>query len=119
MCVVEQPVDRRGGECFGHERVESGWVDVAGDRDRAPFVGGVDDAVERLGGVLSGRQHAYVVELCRARHRSTYADTATMPRACSWPLVGKEFSASTLGIVTGFRGTRGACPTGGSGPAWP
>jgi ABC-type dipeptide/oligopeptide/nickel transport system ATPase component len=35
-----------------------------------------------------------------ATSSSSYAHTATMPRACSWPLVGKEFSASTLGIVT-------------------
>src|SRR5215475_12086093 len=36
-------------------------MDVAGDRDRASFVCGVDDAVERLGGVLAGGQHADVV----------------------------------------------------------
>jgi hypothetical protein len=50
--------------------------------------------------VLADREHADVVDLCRARHRLTYADTATMPRACSWALVGKEFAGSLLGIVT-------------------
>ena len=54
--VVEEPVDGRGGEGLGHDRVESRRVDVAGHRDRPPFVGGVGDPVERLGGVLPGGQ---------------------------------------------------------------
>jgi hypothetical protein len=37
-------------------------VDVAGHGDGSAFVGGVGDAVERLGGVLPGRQHAYVID---------------------------------------------------------
>jgi hypothetical protein len=37
-------------------------VTVAGDRDGAAFVGGVDDAVVRLGGVLAGGEHADVVD---------------------------------------------------------
>jgi hypothetical protein len=37
-------------------------VDVAGHGDGAPLVGGVGDAVERLGGVLPGREHADVVD---------------------------------------------------------
>ena len=44
------------------EHVRFGGVDVAGHRDSAPFVGGVGDAVERLGGVLPGGQHADVVD---------------------------------------------------------
>jgi hypothetical protein len=37
-------------------------VDVASHRDGAAFVGGVGDAVERLGCILPGRQHADVVD---------------------------------------------------------
>src|SRR5207247_4834176 len=60
--VVEQPVDGGGGEGLGHDGVEPGRVDVAGDRDRAALVGGIDDAVEGLGGVLAGWQHADVID---------------------------------------------------------
>jgi hypothetical protein len=37
-------------------------VDVAGHGDGAAFAGGVGDAVERLGGVLPGGEHAEVVD---------------------------------------------------------
>jgi site-specific DNA recombinase len=60
--VVQEPVDGGGGQGFGHDRVEAGRVQVAGDRDRAAFVGGVDDAVERFGGGLAGGEHADVVD---------------------------------------------------------
>ena len=33
--VVQEPVDGRGGEGLGHELVESGWVEVRGDRHGA------------------------------------------------------------------------------------
>jgi hypothetical protein len=52
---------------------------VAADRDRAPLVGGIDQAVEALGGVRGDRQQSDVVDLCRYPHRLTYAETATMP----------------------------------------
>jgi hypothetical protein len=51
VSVVHEPVDRGGGQGLGHDLVESGGVEVAGDGDRASFVGGVDQAVEALGGV--------------------------------------------------------------------
>ena len=47
---------------FRHEGVEAGRVDVAGHGDRASLVGGIDDPVERFGGVLAGGQHADVVD---------------------------------------------------------
>ena len=37
-------------------------MDVAGERDRAPFVGGVDDAEQRLGLGRRDRQQADVVD---------------------------------------------------------
>ncbi|MDX3568412.1 hypothetical protein PV648_03585 [Streptomyces sp. ID05-47C] len=39
-----------------------GGVDVAGHSDGPAFVGGVDDAVERLGGVFPHGQQADVVD---------------------------------------------------------
>jgi hypothetical protein len=42
--------------------VRFGRVDVAGDGDRACLVGGVHDAVERFGGVLTGGQHPDVID---------------------------------------------------------
>jgi site-specific DNA recombinase len=60
--VVQQPVDGGGGQGLGHDRVEAGGVNVAGHCQAAAFVGGVGDAVERLGGVLPGGQHADVVD---------------------------------------------------------
>ena len=51
--VVEEPVDGGGGQGLGHELVESGGVQIRGDRHAAAFVGGVDEAVEPFGGVGS------------------------------------------------------------------
>jgi hypothetical protein len=59
--VVQQAIDGRGGECLGHQLVEAGRVDVAGERDRAFLVAGVDDPVRietrsrRATGVMAGR----------------------------------------------------------------
>ena len=52
--MVKEPVDGGGGQGLGHDRVEAGGVQVAGDGDGAAFVGGVDDAVERLTGWARG-----------------------------------------------------------------
>jgi hypothetical protein len=77
--VVHEPVDGGGGQGFRHELVESRRVEVGADCDGPALVGGVDDPVEALGGVGSDGQQADVVDLCGYPHRSTYADTATMP----------------------------------------
>jgi hypothetical protein len=53
--VVQEPVDGRGGQGFGHELVEAGGVQVRGDRYGPFLVGGVDEAVEALGGVCRDR----------------------------------------------------------------
>src|ERR1700674_1935276 len=52
--VVEEPVDRGGGEGFGHDGVESGWVGVGAAGNRPPFEGGVHEAVERFAWFLAG-----------------------------------------------------------------
>ncbi len=49
--VVEEPVDGRVGDGFGHEFIEPGGMQVRRQGDRWSFVGGVDDAVEGLGGL--------------------------------------------------------------------
>ena len=60
--VVKEPVDGGGGERLRHQLVETGGVDVRGERDRAFLVGGVDDAEQRLGRVRGDRQQADVVD---------------------------------------------------------
>lgn len=62
MGVVEESVDGRGGQGLGHDLVESGRMEVARNRDRAPFICGIDQAVEALGGVLGDGQQADVVD---------------------------------------------------------
>ena len=56
MGVVQEPVDGRGGQGLGHELVEPGGVQVRADRDRAFLVGGIDEAVEPLGGISGNRE---------------------------------------------------------------
>jgi hypothetical protein len=48
--VVHEPVDRGGGDGGREDLVEAAGVDVARDRDRPAFVGGVDDPEQRFGG---------------------------------------------------------------------
>jgi hypothetical protein len=86
--VVHQPVDGGGSECFRHELVESGRVQVGADRHASFLVGGIYQAVEAFCGVGADRQQADVVDLCGCRHRSTYAGPATMPTRAvgSWPV---------------------------------
>ena len=62
MGVVQEPVDGRGGEGLGHELVEGGRVQIGADRDGAFLIGGVDQAVEALGGVLGDREQPDVVD---------------------------------------------------------
>src|SRR5690242_5799339 len=60
--MVHEPVDSGGGKSFWHDLVKPGGVQVAADRERAPFVGGVDQPVEALGGVGADREEADVVD---------------------------------------------------------
>ena len=59
---MEESVNGSGGKSFGHDGVETGRMKIAGDCDAALFVGGVNQAVERLGGVLARGQNADVVD---------------------------------------------------------
>ena len=48
-------------------------MQVRADGDRAPFVGGIDEAVETLGGIEAHRQEPNVIDLRRCRHSLSYA----------------------------------------------
>lgn len=58
---MQEPIHRRGGQCFGHDRIEPAGVKVGSDRDTASFVRAIDNPVKRFGGVLPGGQHADVL----------------------------------------------------------
>jgi hypothetical protein len=60
--VVQQPVDGGGGDGLGHLLVKAGGVQGASDRQRAPLVGGVDDAEERFGCLEGNREHPDVID---------------------------------------------------------
>ena len=60
--MVKEAIDRGGGQGLRHELVERGGVEVQRHRHRAPFVGGVDEAVEALGGVRGDGQQPDVVD---------------------------------------------------------
>jgi site-specific DNA recombinase len=60
--VVQQPVDGGGGQRLGHQLVQGGGVQVGADGQAAPFVGGVDEAVEAFGGVRADRQQPDVID---------------------------------------------------------
>lgn len=79
MGVVEKAVDRCRGQSFRHQLVKTRRVQVGRHGNGALLVGGVDEAVEALGRIRAHREQPDVVDLSRARHRSTYADPGTMP----------------------------------------
>ena len=60
--VMEQPVDGGVGDGLGHEFVEPGGVKVARQGDGAFLVSGVDDPVERFGGLGGDWEQADVVD---------------------------------------------------------
>jgi hypothetical protein len=96
VCVVQEPVDGRVGDRFRHQLVEAGGVQVGGNGEAPALIGGVDDAIEGLGGLLGDRQQPDVVDLSRHRDRSTYADPATIPTRAGtawwWAVSGRELS---------------------------
>lgn len=60
--MVQEPVNGGGGQCFGHDLVEAGGVQVARDGNRSAFVGSVDEAIESFGGVFRDREQTDVVD---------------------------------------------------------
>ena len=78
--AVQEPVEHGGGD---HRVVEdlapARDAAVGGEDDRALQVAALDDLEEGGRPFRLQRQVAQLVDLCRPRHRSTYADHATMP----------------------------------------
>jgi len=60
--VVEETVDGRGREGFGHELVKARRVEVRGHRDGPFLVGGVDEPVEPLSRVRTHFEQANIVD---------------------------------------------------------
>ena len=81
--VVQEPVDGRGGQRFGHQLVKTCGVQVRGDRHRAFLVGGVDQPVEAFGGV---GKTMLAVGLARhaaeAGHRTYFTNAADLAARC-------------------------------------
>jgi hypothetical protein len=79
-CVMQEPVEQAdGGGVLGQEPAPLVEGPVRADAQGTPFVGGGDEPEQQLGaGVVEWRE-ADLVDLCGCPHRSTYADTATMP----------------------------------------
>jgi hypothetical protein len=79
--VVDQSVDHGGGYDIvaeGLSPAAEGFV--AGDDQGGAFVAGGDELEEQVRRVGFEGDVADLVDLCGCPHRSTYADTATMPR---------------------------------------
>ena len=76
---MHEPVDRRVGNGFGHQLVEAAGMEIRADGERTALIGGVDDAIEGLGRLGGDGEKADIVDLCRRRHKSTYAELVTMP----------------------------------------
>jgi hypothetical protein len=62
MGMVQQPVHVGGGQGLGHQLVEAGRVEVGANGHTAALVGGVDQAVEALGGLDADREQPNVVD---------------------------------------------------------
>ena len=79
--VVDEAVDHRGGDdLVAEDLAPAAEGQVGGDHDRALFVAGGDELEEQVRRVVIEGDVADFVHLCGHPHRSTYADTATMPR---------------------------------------
>ena len=79
--VVHKSVDHRGGDDVVAEHLAPAAEGlVAGDDQRGAFVAAGDELEEQVRRFGFEGDVAHLVDLCRYPHRSTYADTATMPR---------------------------------------
>src|SRR5258705_6688337 len=91
--VVCEPVDHRGGDdVVAEDLAPAAEGFVAGHDEAGSFVAGGDELEEHVGRLGLERDVADLVDLCRARHSSTYAEPATMPMWCpgsgGWPQDG-------------------------------
>ncbi len=78
--VVDEAVDHRGDDDDVAEDLAPAAEDfVAGHDQAGAFVAGRDELEEQVRGLVLERDVADLVDLCRRRHRSTYAEAGTMP----------------------------------------
>src|SRR3954447_22676739 len=85
--VVDEPVDHRGGGDLVAEDLTPGRERLVGGDDQAgAFVAAADEHEHQGGGVRVKRDVSDLVDLCGYPHRSTCADTATMPTSSSSPV---------------------------------
>ena len=82
---MDDAVDHRGGDGLVAEHAApAAERQVGGQDEGGVLIAGGDELEEEVRGVLFEGQVADLVDLCGYPHRSTYADTATMPRRW-WP----------------------------------
>jgi hypothetical protein len=98
--VVDEAVDHGGGDdVVGEGLAPAAEGQVRGDHDRALFVAGGDELEEQVRRVVVEGDVADLVDLCGCPHRSTYADTATMPRGLGVRLVKSRGELGFLGVL--------------------
>ena len=92
--MVDDPVDDCGGHVVVSEDGSPAGEFQVGGQDEAAFLVGLGDDLEQQPCALGiDREVAQLIDLCRYRHRSTYADMVTMPRG-----TGLLLCAGCLGV---------------------
>ena len=77
---MQEPVEQAdGGGVLGQEPAPGLEGPMTCDTQGAAFAGGRDHAEQQLRAGVVQRREPDLVDLCRCPHRSTYADTGTMP----------------------------------------
>ena len=59
--VMQEPVDGSGGECFGHELVETGRMHIRADGHRTFLIRRIHQTKESLGGIRTDGQEPDIV----------------------------------------------------------
>lgn len=96
MTWAWEPIDRGSREALREDRAEAGRVEVRGQDQRALLVGGVDQAIERLGLVGAGGQQSDVVDDHELRADDPLDDRADLVAAggqFSWPRAFRQLAA--------------------------
>jgi hypothetical protein len=93
--VVDEPVDHGSGDDLVAEDFAPAaeWL-VGGDDQRGSLIAAGDELEEQVCRLGFEGNVADLVDLCGYPHRSTYADTATMPRRGPWLVRGEAVAGS-------------------------
>src|SRR5579884_2487842 len=62
VSMVQQSVDESGSQARRHELIEPGGMEVRGQRDRPPLVGGIDEPIEAFGCFFGDGKETDVVD---------------------------------------------------------